>query len=384
MKSSKELIDKYEVNVYPKRDLVIVKGKDAKVWDENGKEYIDCAAGIGVATVGHCNTQVVEAIKKQSETLITNPGIFYNDKRAEILEKLVSISPKSLTRAFLTNSGTEAVEAALKFARISTGKTDFIATMRAFHGRTMGALSATHKTDYRTPFEPLVPGFSFVPFNKIENLQNAITDKTAGIILEVIQGEGGINIGTKEYFDDVRNLCDEKNIMLIIDEIQTGFCRTGKMFASEHFNIQPDLMTVAKGIAGGFPVGAVLCSDKIEIPLGKHGSTFGGNPLGAAAAIASIDFMLKNTLKNVAEEKGKYFSDKLNSDKLTKVRSVRQIGLMIGIELKVKVQPYLVKLMEKGILAMPAGKTVLRLLPPAVISYEELDIVIEVLNEMLD
>ncbi len=384
MKNSKELIDKYEVNVYPKRDLVIVKGKDAKVWDENGKEYIDCAAGIGVATVGHCNTQVVEAIKKQSETLITNPGIFYNDKRAKILEKLVSISPKSLTKAFLTNSGTEAIEAALKFARITTGKTDFIATMRAFHGRTFGALSATHKADYRTPFEPLVPGFSFVPFNKIENLQNAITEKTAGIILEVVQGEGGVNIGTTEYFNEIRKLCDKNNILLIIDEIQTGFCRTGKMFACEHFNIQPDLMTVAKGIAGGFPVGAVLCSDKIDIPLGKHGSTFGGNPLGAAASIASIDFMLENNLANIAEEKGKYFSEKLNPENLSKVRSVRQIGLMIGIELKVKVQPYLLKLMEKGILAMPAGKTVLRLLPPAVITDKELDRVILILNEMLE
>ncbi len=383
MKNSKELIDRYEVNVYPKRDVVIVKGKDAKVWDENGKEYIDCAAGIGVATVGHCNPKVVEAIQKQSETLITNPGIFYNDKRAEMLEKLVSISPKSLTKAFITNSGTEAVEAALKFARISTGKTDFIASMRAFHGRTMGALSATHKVDYRTPFEPLVPGFSFVPFNKIEKLQEAVTDKTAGILIEVIQGEGGINIGSQEYFDDVRKLCDEKNIMLIVDEIQTGFCRTGKMFASEHFNIQPDLMTVAKGIAGGFPVGAVLCSDKIEIPLGKHGSTFGGNPLGAAASIASMDFMLENNLAKLAEEKGKYFSEKLDFETLTKVRGVRQIGLMIGIELKVKVQPYLVELMEKGILAMPAGKTVLRLLPPAVISYEELDEVVKVLRGML-
>jgi len=383
MKNYKELIDTYEVNVYPKRDVVIVKGKDAKVWDENGREYIDCAAGIGVATVGHCNPKVVEAIKNQSETLITNPGIFYNDKRAKMLEKLVNIAPKSLTKAFITNSGTEAVEAALKFARISTGKTDFIASMRAFHGRTMGALSATHKVDYRTPFEPLVPGFSFVPFNKIEKLQEAVTEKTAGILLEVIQGEGGINIGSQEYFDDVRKLCDEKNIMLIVDEIQTGFCRTGKMFACEHFNIQPDMMTVAKGIAGGFPVGAVLCSEKIDIPLGKHGSTFGGNPLGAVASIASIDFMLENDLASLAKKKGIYFTNKLNAETLTKVRSVRQLGLMIGIELKVKVQPFLVELMEQGILAMPAGKTVLRLLPPAVISYKELDEVVRVLREIL-
>jgi predicted acetylornithine/succinylornithine family transaminase len=383
MSTYKELIDKYEVNVYPKRDVVIVKGKDAIVWDENGNQYIDCAAGIGVATVGHCNANVIEAIRKQSETLITNPNIFYNDKRAIILEKLVNISPKSLTRAFITNSGTEAIEAAIKFARISTGKTDFITAMRGFHGRTMGALSGTHKSVYREPFEPLVPGFSFVPFNKIENLQDAITEKTAGIILEVVQGEGGINIGTKEYFDGVRKLCNKHNVMMIIDEIQTGFCRTGKMFACNHFNIQPDIMTVAKGIAGGFPVGAALCSDKVEIPIGKHGTTFGGNPLGAAASIASIDFMLDNELAKQAEEKGKYFVSKLDTEYLTKVKSVRHLGLMIGVELKEKVQPYLVELMDRGILTMPAGKTILRLLPPAVISYEEIDKVAEVLNEML-
>jgi len=255
--------------------------------------------------------------------------------------------------------------------------------MRGFHGRTMGALSGTHKVEYREPFEPLVPGFSFVPFNKIEKLEKAITEKTAGIILEVVQGEGGINIGSQKYFDEVRKICDENKIMMIIDEIQTGFCRTGKMFASEHFNIQSDIMTVAKGIAGGFPMGAALCSDKVCIPMGKHGSTFGGNPLGAAAAIASINFMLDNDLAKQAEEKGKYFVSKLDIDKLTKARGVRNLGLMIGIELKEKVQPYLVELMEKGILAMPAGKTILRLLPPAVISNEELETVAEVLNEIL-
>lgn len=383
MNNYKELIDKYEVNVYPKRDIVITKGKGAKVWDDTGKEYIDCAAGIGVATIGHCNPDVVKAIREQSETLITNPGIFYNDKRALMLQKLISISPKTLTRAFITNSGTEAVEAALKFSRITTGKTDFISAMRGFHGRTMGALSATHKSDYRAPFSPLVPGFTFVPFNKIEKIKEAVTEKTAGIILEVVQGEGGINIGSREYFDKVRNLCDENNIILIIDEIQSGFCRTGKMFACEHFNIQPDIMTVAKGIAGGFPVGAALCSDKIDIPVGKHGSTFGGNPLGAAASIAAIDFMLNNNIADQAEEKGQYFISRLNVDSLSKVRSVRNLGLMIGIELKEKVQPYLVELMEKGILVMPAGKTVLRLLPPAVIEYEDVDKVTDVVNEIL-
>ncbi|MBK8946522.1 MAG: acetylornithine/succinylornithine family transaminase [Ignavibacteriae bacterium] len=379
----KELIDKYEVNVYPKRDVVIVKGKDAKLWDENGKEYIDCAAGIGVATIGHCNEKVTEAISNQAKTLITNPAIFYNDKRAQVLEKLISIAPKNLTKAFLTNSGTEAVETAIKFARVSTGKTDFITAMKGFHGRTLGALSGTYKSEYREPFEPLVPGFSFVPFNNLEKLEAAITEKTAGIILEVVQGEGGINIGSKKYFDGVRKICDEKNILFIVDEIQSGFCRTGKMFACEYFDIQPDILTLAKAIAGGFPMGAALCSEKINISVGKHGTTFGGNPLAAAASIAAIDFMLENNLAKQAEEKGKYFISKFNIEKLSKVRAIRNLGLMIGIELKEKVQPYIIELMNKGVLAMPAGTTVLRLLPPIVISYDELDKVAEILNEML-
>ncbi|MDX1700751.1 MAG: aminotransferase class III-fold pyridoxal phosphate-dependent enzyme, partial [Melioribacteraceae bacterium] len=338
----------------------------------------------GVATIGHCNPYVVEAIKKQSETLITNPGIFYNDKRAELLEKLVTVSPEGLNRAFITNSGTEAIEAAIKFARISTGKTEFISAMKGFHGRTMGALSSTHKLEYREPFEPLIPGFSFVPFNKIEKLIEAVSENTAGIILEIVQGEGGINIGSNEYFQQVRKLCDENDIILIIDEIQTGFCRTGKMFACEHYNLSPDIMTVAKAIGGGFPLGATICSDKIQIPTGKHGSTFGGNPLGAAAAIASINYMVDEDLTKQAAEKGEYFIKKLNAERFDRVRNVRNLGLMIGIELKEKVQPILNRLMEKGLLALPSGKLVLRLLPPVIISYEEIDSVIEILEEVLE
>ncbi|MDA3861293.1 MAG: aspartate aminotransferase family protein [Melioribacteraceae bacterium] len=383
MRNYIELIDNYEVAVYPKRDLVIVKGKDATVWDEKGNEYIDCAAGIGVATIGHSNPTVVKAITKQAETLITNACVFYNDTRALFLEKLNQITPPNLKRSFLTNSGTEAMEASIKFARVSTEKTDFITTMRGFHGRTMGALSGTHKEDYRTPFEPLVPGFSFVPFNNLEKMEAAITKKTAGIILEVIQGEGGINIATQEYLDGVRALCDKHNVLMIIDEIQTGFCRTGRMFAIEHFGIEPDIMTVAKGIAGGFPVGAAICSDKVKIGFGQHGTTYGGNPLASAAGLATIDFMLDNNLAKQAKEKGDYLVSKLNIDELSKVRAIRYKGLMIGIELKEKVQPYLVQLMKEGIIAMPAGKIVLRFLPPAVITYDQLDRVAVVLNRIL-
>lgn len=383
MKNYKELHQTYELDVYPKRDIVIVKGKNAKVWDDKGEEYIDCAAGIGVATVGHCNDSVIKAITKQAKTLITCPGLFYNDTRAKLLKKLVDVAPDSITRAFLCNSGTEAMEAALKFTRFNTGKTDFLCAVRGFHGRTMGALSGTFKEAYREGFGPLIEGFSFVPYNNFEKIEGAVTDKTAGIILELVQGEGGINIADKEYISNVRKLCDDKGIIFIVDEIQTGFCRTGKFFASEHYDLNPDIMTVAKGIAGGFPMGAALCSDKIDMPIGKHGTTFGGNPLACAAAIAAIDFMNDNKLYEQAEDKGEYFVGKLKQEELSKVREIRHLGLMIGIELKEKVKPYLQELMERKVLALPSGLIVIRLLPPLTISTEELDFVSGKLIEIL-
>jgi len=383
MKDYKAITQQYEIDVYPRRDVVLVRGKGARVWDDQGNEYIDMAAGISVANVGHSNDKVVEAISKQAATLITCPNTFYNDTKAIFLEKLFSIAPKNLTKAFLTNSGTEAIEAAIKFARLNTKKTKFIAAMKGFHGRTMGALSATYKKEYREGFEPLVPGFSFVPFNNFEKLAEAVDDDTAGIILEPIQGEGGINIGQKEYFQKVRQLCNEKNILLIIDEIQTGFCRTGKMFAIEYLGIEADMMTLAKSIAGGFPMGALLCSDKIAVEKSKHGSTFGGNPLACAAGIAAIDFMLENKLWEQAKAKGKYFKEKLEKHPLSKVREIRIIGLMIGIELKDKSQPVILELLNHKILSLPAGTTVLRMLPPLVISYEDLDTVIEILVKVL-
>jgi acetylornithine/LysW-gamma-L-lysine aminotransferase len=383
MSNYKSLIDQYEVDVYPRRDVVLVKGKDARVWDDIGNEYIDMAAGISVANIGHANSKVAEAISKQAEILITCPNTFYNDAKAIFLEKLFSVVPKNLTRAFLTNSGTEAIEAAIKFARLNTKKTKIIAAMKGFHGRTYGALSATYKKEYRDGFEPLVPGFDFAPYNNFEKLAQLVDDETAAIILEPVQGEGGINIGQKEYFCKVRELCDKKNILLIIDEIQTGFCRTGKLFALEHLGVEADMMTLAKSIAGGFPMGALLCSDKIKVEKTKHGSTFGGNPLACAAGSASLDFMIENKLWEAADAKGKYFKNQLEKLSLSKIREIRIIGLMIGIELKEKVQPYLEELLKRKIVALPAGTTVLRMLPPLVISYEDLDKVASELHDLL-
>jgi len=368
-----DLQDKYEINVYSKSNVVFVKGKGARLWDNNGKEYIDLAAGISVANVGHCNQKVIDAISKQASTLITCSNNFYNDTKSIFLKKLIDITPSNLTTAFITNSGSEAIEGAIKFSRFVTKKKKFIAAVESFHGRTFGALSATYKSEYKTDFEPLVEGFSFAPFNNYETLAELVDDDTAGIILEPVQGEGGINIGDKKYFQQVRKLCDEKNILLIIDEIQTGFGRTGKLFATEHFDIQPDIMTLAKSIAGGFPMGAVLCSEKISIDKGKHGSTFGGNPLACAAGIAAMDFIIENKLWEEANQKGKYFTDKISKHTLTKVKEIRQIGLMIGIELFEKPQPYIEQLLSEGIVTLSAGKNVLRLLPPLVITYDEID-----------
>jgi len=377
------LEQQYGLSLYPKRDAVLVRGQGAKLYDENDREYIDCAAGIGVANVGHCHPTVVEALQKQVAELMVVPNTLYNDKRSLLLEKLVSVSPSNVTHAYLCNSGTEAVEAALKFARVSTGRTEYVTAMRGFHGRTMGAVSATFTKKYRDPFAPLIPGFSYVPLNKIEKLDDAVTEKTAAVMLELVQGEGGVNLADPEYVAAVRKLCDERGALLIVDEIQTGFCRTGKFFACEHHDLKPDMITVAKAIAGGVPMGATLLSDTIKVEPGMHGTTFGGNPIACAAALAAIQVMEDEDLSARATEMGAYFEQKLTSKTLPQVRSIRRQGLMIGLELKGKSQPVLEALMGRGVIALPAGATVLRLLPPLVIEKDELDVVIGHLHELL-
>ncbi|HJN42718.1 MAG: acetylornithine/succinylornithine family transaminase [Vicinamibacterales bacterium] len=371
----------YALDLFPRRDVTIVRGEGATLWDDTGRAYIDCVAGFGVASVGHANLDVADAVAAQARTLVTCPSIYYNDVRARLLEKLVAITPAGLNRAFLCNSGTESVEAALKFARHVTGRTDFVCAMRGFHGRTLGALSATSK--YRSKFEPLVPGFSFVPFDKSEKLHEQVTEQTAAVMLELVQGEGGVRMASRDYLDAARAACDATGALLIVDEVQTGFCRTGKMFATDHYDARPDLLCVAKAIAGGIPMGAVVCSDKIQDVHGIHGTTFGGNPLAAAAALAAIEFMERHDLANQAKRKGEHLRAALEPRLPAVVRELRQIGLMVGIELKDKAQPYLAKLMEHGVFALPAGPTVVRLLPPLVITDEQLDTVADALIAVL-
>jgi LysW-gamma-L-lysine/LysW-L-ornithine aminotransferase len=371
--------------VYPKRELALVRGKGALVWDEQGGQYIDCTSGHGVANLGHCHPAIVAAVSQQAGTLITCSETFYNDRRAELMERLVSHLPVDLERLFLCNSGTEAVEAAIKFARLSTGRAGIVATMRGFHGRTLGALSATWERKYRQPFQPLVPGFTHVPFDNLDAARGAIDGETAAVIVEVVQGEGGVRPGSTGYFQGLRDLCDEHGALLIVDEVQTGFARTGRWFACEHHDLLPDLLCMGKAIAGGLPMGAVAIGKRVgDLPVGAHGSTFGGNPLACAAAIAALDVYQGEQLAARAADLGSYLLQRLHELESPLVREVRGLGLMVGIELKSRVTPFLAALMERGVLALPAGPTVLRLLPPLVIEQEQLDLVVEAIGERLD
>ncbi len=378
-----EIENKYTSGTYAKQSLVIVRGQGALLFDADGKEYLDCSSGHGVANLGHAHPKIAEALYKQANTLITLFESFPNDQRAMVMQKLTSLVA-GLDRVFLCNSGTESVEAAFKFARISTGRKNIVAAMRAFHGRTYGALSATYNKKYREGFEPLVPGFSHVAYNNIEALDKAVNEETAAVILEVVQGEGGVYPANVDYIQAARKFCDERGALLIVDEIQTGFGRTGKFFAIEHFGVTPDLLCCAKSLAGGVPMGAVLIGKNIKnLTPGVHGSTFGGNPLSCAAANAALDVIKEEDLAGQAEAKGKYLMEKLKAIQSPNIREVRGLGLMVGIEMKQKVVPYIKALQEANIIALNAGMTVIRLLPPLVITYEQLDHLVDALTEVL-
>lgn len=379
---TKEIEDKYLVPVYPRRDIVLVRGKGARLYDEQGREYIDCASNVGVSNIGHGHEAVARAIYEQYLRLGNCYSAFYNPVRAELAERLVSLAPGRLKRVFFCNSGAEAVEGALKFARASTGKSGILAAMRGFHGKTMGALAATWGPEYQEPFMPMMPGLSHVPYNNFDKLEQAVKEDTAAVILEPVQGEGGVRIGDKDYFRKVRDLCDRKGIMLILDEVQTGFGRTGTFFACEQF-VEPDILCVAKSLAGGIPMGAVLCAEAVKVPLRSHTSTFGGNPLACAAALASLNVIAEEGLVERARTLGDYFLEGLKTIPSPKVREVRGLGLMLGIELKEKAGPYVQRLMEKGVIALLAGPTVIRLLPPLVIGKEDIERVTEALREVL-
>jgi len=380
--NTQELEQTFELAVYPRRDIVLVRGRGARLFDENGRQYIDCASNVGVSNIGHGNESVARAVHDQYLTLSNCYSMFYNPVRARLAEKLASLAPGNLNSVFFCNSGAEANEAAIKFARTSTGRPEIIAAMRGFHGKTMGALAATWGPEYQKPFAPMLPGVKHVPYNNLAKLEAAVGDNTAAILLEVVQGEGGVRIGDKEYFHHVREICNARGVLLIIDEVQTGFGRTGTMFACEQF-VEPDMLCLAKSLAGGIPMGAVICNDRIKVPVKSHTSTFGGNPTACAAALATLDVIEKEGLVEKSKTLGEYLVQELLKIESNKIREIRGLGLMLGLELKEKAGPYVQKLMEKGIIVLMAGATVIRLLPPLVISKEEIDTVVQALKDTL-
>lgn len=375
--------DHHTSGVYSKQPIIFVRGYGSTLYDIDGNAYLDCTSGHGAANLGHAHPRVTAAVSSQAGKLITLCETYYNDQRAALLAKITSLIPE-LDRAFFCNSGTESVEAAIKFARLSTKRSQIVAAMRGFHGRTYGSLSATYNKKYRESFEPLVPGFCHVPFNSIEDLEKAVTGQTAAVLLEPVQGEGGVYPASPAYLEAARRICTERGALLIIDEVQTGFGRTGRLFAVQHTGIVPDLLCAAKSLAGGLPMGVTLIGPGVKnLTPGLHGSTFGGNPLACAAALAVLHVMEDEDLPGQAAAKGSYLIEKLCEIQSPLIREVRGLGLMVGIELRQKVAPFLKLLQERRILTLNAGMTVIRLLPPLVIEYEQIDILVAALAEVL-
>lgn len=377
--SIQEREDRHTSGLYQKRPLAIVRGEGAVVWDSDGNEYIDCVGGQGSANLGHGNAAVADAIAQQARTLASCTELFYNDRRAELYDLLERILPAELDRVFLCNSGAEAIEGALKFARMATKRSSVVATMRGFHGKTMGALAATWGPEYREALggEALFPGTSHIPFNNALALDAAIGPDTAAFVLELVQGEGGVRPATPEFAREAARLCRERGALLVLDEVQTGFCRTGTMFALESYGVVPDILCLAKSIAGGLPMGLIAFSRTVgDLPKRSHSSTFGGNPLACAAAVAAIGQMERLRLADRARERGEQLLQGLRKIDSAKVREVRGLGLLCGIELKENAGPTIRALQERGVLTLGAGPTVVRYLPPLVIGAEQIDRVI--------
>lgn len=358
----------------PKRDTALVRGDGACVWDADGAEYLDLTAAHGVAALGHAHPRVADAVAKQAGALVSCQDAFPNDVRASYLSRLARFLPSGLDRVFLCNSGTEAVEAAIKLARLSTGRTRVIAARGAFHGRTLGSLSATWRAEYRKGVEPLVPDFEHVAFGDVEAVDAALTHDHAAVLLEVVQGEGGVHAASAEFLRRVRELCDERGALLILDEVQTGFGRTGRTFACERRGVTPDLLCMGKAMAGGVPMGGVAAGPRVAAPpAGSHGSTFGGNPLACAAALATLDVIEAEGLVERSDRLGAAWIEDLRAIDSRAIREVRGEGLMVAVELRARVAPVLDALARRGVLALSAGPRVLRFLPPLLIERDQLD-----------
>ena len=369
--------------VYAPKPIEIVEGDGAYLIDDEGDRYLDAGASFGCAPVGHGHPAVIDAIQSQAMALTFVQGTYPNPTRTDLIDLLGAIAPGDCTNVWLCNSGTEANEAALKFARSATGRTGIVAATRGFHGRTMGALSATWKPQYRQAFEPLVPEVEFVPFGDEGALAEAVDDDTAAVILEPIQGEGGIQVPPSGYLSAAREHTESVGAALILDEIQTGLGRTGTIWACEHEGVVPDMLTTAKGLASGVPMGATLCRDWIAAGAGSHGSTFSGSPIAAAAAAATIEVIRDEQLADAAAHLGEDLVDELVASEL-QVKEVRGRGLLIGIDVRRGANSVARDLaLDHGVLAMPAGRSVVRLLPPLTIGPAEADTITSAFKAVL-
>lgn len=384
MKDFNFLQQKYMVNTYPNRNLNLIKGEGMFLINESGQKYLDLMSNYGVSIFGHNHPTLTASLQDQLSKVVTLHGSFANDMRAEASEALVKRCGSEYAQVYLANSGAEAVEAALKFAVLTTGKKKFLVGKNGYHGKTLGALSATTGEKYKSPFFPLLWEFVPIPFNDTKSLEQAIDDTVAGFIIEPIQGEGGINLPSPEYLNKVSEICKNKNILLIIDEIQTGSGRTGKFLASE--GIPADILCLGKGLAGGIPVGATLVNKKVSssIPRGIHTSTFGGNPLACAGILSILNLLDDNRLTHV-QKIGEYFLQQLNKLKSQTITNIRGTGLMLGLEVNPEIRNKILQLLQKDfILAIPAGENVVRFLPPYIIEKEHIDTLTEKLSKILE
>jgi acetylornithine/N-succinyldiaminopimelate aminotransferase len=387
MKTSEIMgLDKeYVMQTYGRQPIALKKGKGAIVWDVEGHSYIDCVAGIAVNNLGHAHPRLVEAIKQQAEKLIHTSNLYYTEEQAKLAERLARISPHA--KSFFCNSGAEANEGAIKLARKYTGKAEIIAMKNSFHGRTITTITATGQVKYQKGFGPLTPGFKHVLYADVSAVAEAISPDTAAVLVEPVQGEGGVIVPPNGYLEELKKLCHDQDVLLIFDEVQTGFGRTGEMFASQTFKVTPDITTLAKAIAGGFPMGAVLASDKVGSAFqpGDHAATFGGGPLACAAALASIETIECEGLLRKSRDNGKYFHDSLCQlrEEHGIVEDVRGVGMMLGMELSMPCASIVDEMRQKGVLVNCAADVVLRFVPPLVITREEIDTVINILDEIL-
>lgn len=377
--------DATQIPLYAKRDIALVRGEGNYLFDSEGKRYLDAMSNYGVASLGHAHPAFTAALTDQLGKLTTVHQSFYNDARSMFLEEIGRIAPEGVSRSFLSNSGTEAIEAALKFARVATGRSGIVAAKRGYHGRTLGALTATAEKKYREPFEGILgQEVTHVTFNDLEPLEGAVTAETAAIVLEPIQGEGGIHPAEIEWLQRARDLADTFGTILIFDEVQSGF-RTGSPFYSVSNGVIPDILVTAKAIANGLPVGVTLVTDAIAeaVPGGAHGSTFGGNPLIARGGAETLRIMREDDLYGNATKVGNYVIAKIEALESPKIRAIRGTGLMFGIELKMKAGPVLKALQDRGVLALMAGTLVIRFLPPMTWTEQQADELVAVLADVL-